>query len=75
MGPGRVYGRAAAAGPEAQGQARGFMLFSKEMRPRFFLPLAEDPPCPLADVSKRLGEIWRGLSDAGGPARLRRPAK
>ena len=39
----------------------GFMLFSKEMRPNI---IAADPNLPFGDVSKCLGELWRGLPDA-----------
>ena len=40
---------------------KGFMLFSKEMRPRV---KADDPDLTFGGIGKRLGEIWRGLSDA-----------
>ena len=39
----------------------GFLLFSREMRPKV---RADDPGISFADMSKRLGELWRGLSDA-----------
>ena len=39
----------------------GFMLFSKEMRPNI---IAADPGLSFGDVSKCLGELWRGLPDA-----------
>ena len=39
----------------------GFMLFSKEMRPNI---IAADPNLSFGDVSKCLGELWRGLPDA-----------
>ena len=39
----------------------GFMLFSKEMRPNL---IAADPGLSFGDVSKCLGELWRGLPDA-----------
>ena len=38
----------------------GFMLFSKEMRPKV---KAEDPDLTFGGIGKRLGELWRGLSD------------
>ena len=40
---------------------RGFLGFSREMRPKV---RADDPGISFADMSKRLGELWRGLSDA-----------
>ena len=39
----------------------GFMLFSKEMRPRV---IADGQGLSFGDISKRLGELWRGLPDA-----------
>ena len=39
----------------------GFLLFSRMMRPKV---RADDPGISFADMSKRLGELWRGLSDA-----------
>ena len=38
----------------------GFLLFSREMRPKV---RADDPGISFADMSKRLGELWRGLSE------------
>ena len=39
----------------------GFMLFSKEMRPKV---IADGQGLSFGDISKRLGELWRGLPDA-----------
>ena len=47
--------------PKSKKPLKGFMLFSKEMRPKV---RADDPGISFADMSKRLGELWRGLSDA-----------
>ena len=37
------------------------MLFSKEMRPKV---IADGQGLSFGDISKRLGELWRGLPDA-----------
>ena len=47
--------------PKSKKPLKGFMLFSKEMRPRV---KADDPDLTFGGIGKRLGEIWRGLSDA-----------
>ena len=56
--------RAGPAAPPPQKPKKplsGFLLFSREMRPKV---RADDPGISFADMSKRLGELWRGLSDA-----------
>ena len=47
--------------PKSKKPLKGFMLFSKEMRPKV---KAEDPDLTFGGIGKRLGELWRGLSDA-----------
>jgi len=47
--------------PKSKKPLTGFMLFSKEMRPKV---KAEDPDLTFGGIGKRLGELWRGLSDA-----------
>ena len=49
-----------APGPKTK-KLSGFMLFSKEMRPRV---IADGQGLSFGDISKRLGELWRGLPDA-----------
>ena len=60
----QAAGPAPAAAPAPQKPKKplsGFLLFSREMRPKV---RADDPGISFADMSKRLGELWRGLSDA-----------
>lgn len=38
----------------------GFMLFSKEFRPKV---KEEDPEITFGGIGKKLGEMWRALSD------------
>ena len=38
----------------------GFMLFSKEHRPKL---KEEEPDLTFGQIGKRLGEMWRALSD------------
>ena len=52
---------AATAPQKPKKHLSGFLLFSREMRPKV---RADDPGISFADMSKRLGELWRGLSDA-----------
>ena len=46
---------------KAKKPLKGFMLFAKETRPKV---KAEDPDLTFGGIGKRLGELWRGLSDA-----------
>jgi hypothetical protein len=51
----------APAAADARPPLSGFMLFTKEMRPKV---KAEEPDLNFGGLGKRLGELWRGLSDA-----------
>ena len=56
-----AFKETAARKPKSKKPLKGFMLFSKEMRPKV---KAEDPDLTFGGIGKRLGELWRGLSDA-----------
>ena len=60
-GPAPAAPAAAPAPQKPKKPLSGFLLFSRLMRPKV---RADDPGISFADMSKRLGELWRGLSDA-----------